>query len=542
MTHLSLSGKVLSTIFLLIFVSCIVLASAPITGTETNEDTGSSDTTTEDPLADIKDAVTKNLTGETKGNVTFPDDAGYIQMELIGNISGQITVDGSWGMVSLNLNGYKFESTSAGGAIILTGEYVEGASLIISNEKRDDSTGESGEIIGYMGGPAISAASTSPSHLVIGSDVTICGGTGDPSVSGGDGGAAISKVPDISIYSRAEILGGDAAETGGDGGAAILLPNSYRIFLESCLISGGIGSNEGSGGNGISGNPSGTAEFKIRMHETPDIRGGSGGTGGYGQPMDTVISIAREFGMPVRVSQGQGSISVVLENDTEDKAAAAVVIDPEWGPVKLDLNGRTVYGSGGEEGFAISVGASTLDIVGPGYVLGCDGHSGYGGESYGSSAILITDAAGAVRISGGVQVIGGAGLDSSTGDGGAGGAGVATSAGVTGDLLPIVTVSGSSITGGTGGNGGNGGDSPVGTGGVGGDGGAAASGVNVTLSGGSSLTGGAGGAGGNGNTSMESTGGNGGNGGASEQRRRVDIKRYSHGFGRVIRRRWRQRW
>ena len=515
MTHLSLSGKVLSTIFLLIFVSCIVLASAPITGTETTEDTGSSDTTTEDPLADIKVAVTENLTEGTKGNVMVTGHVGDIDISLSGDIKGHMEIPSSWGTVLLDLCGHTFTSNCSEGAVILTGDHIKGASLIISNEKKDDSAGESGEIIGYQGGPAISAASTSPSHLAIGSNVIIRGGTGDPSVSGGDGGAAILKVPDISIYSGAEILGGNAAETGGDGGAAILLPNSYRILLESCLISGGIGSKEGSGGNGISGNPSGTAEFKISMHETPDIQGGSGGTGGGGQPMDTVISIAMEFGMPVRVSQGQGSISVVLENDTEDEAAAAVVIDPEWGPVKLDLNGRTVYGSGGEEGFAILVGASMLDIVGPGYVMGCDGHSDYGGVSYGSSAILITDANGEVRISGGVQVLGGAGLDSSTGNGGAGGAGVATSSEVTGDSLPIVTVSGSSITGGTGGNGGNGGDSPVGTGGVGGDGGAAASGVNVILSGGSSLTGGAGGAGGNGNISEESTGGNGGNGGAS---------------------------
>lgn len=485
------------------------MASAPITGTETTEDTGSSDPAPGDPLAEIKGAVTKNLTEESKVKVTVTGYVGDIRISLSDDITGHMEIPSSWGTVLLDLCGHTFTSNHQEGAVILTGDHIEDASVIISNEKKDDSAGESGEIIGYQGGPAISAASTSPSHLVIGSNVIIRGGTGDHSASGGDGGAAILKVPDISIYSGAKILGGNAAETGGDGGAAILLPNSYRIILESCLISGGIGFEEGSGGNGISGNPSGTAEFKIGMNETPDIKGGSGGTGGGGQPMDTVISIAMEFGMPVRVSQGQESISVVLENDTEDEAAAAVVIDPEWGWVKLDLNERTVYGSGGEEGFAILVGASKLDIVGPGYVMGCDGHSDYGGVSYGSSAILITDADGEVRISDGVQVLGGAGLDSSTGNGGAGGAGVATSSEVTGDSLPIVTVSGSSITGGAGGQ------SAPGSEFYGGAGGAAASGVNVTLSGGSSLTGGAGGAGGNGNTSEESTGGNGGNGGAS---------------------------
>ena len=110
------------------------MASAPITGTETTEDTGSSDTTTEDPLADIKAAVTKNLTEGTKGNVTVTGYVGDIDISLSGDITGHMEIPSSWGTVLLDLCGHTFTSNCSEGAVILTGDHIEGASVIISNE------------------------------------------------------------------------------------------------------------------------------------------------------------------------------------------------------------------------------------------------------------------------------------------------------------------------------------------------------------------------------------------------------------------------
>lgn len=482
-------GKAVPAVFLVMLVVGTIMVSAPFTESDTTDAT---DTSGEITVDTIEGELDKTITG----TFTVSGSYGDIDIILESNIEGQMVIPSSWGHITLQLNGHTFQSNNVSGAVVLTGKHVGLDTVIISNEGA--SSDQVGKIIGCNGGPAITSTDGSSNRLSIGDNIEISG-----SASGdGNGGPAISGVYDVYLQSGSTIIGGDASGNG-NGGAAIVMPLSYRLKIEG-TVTGGNGAGSGSGGKGIVCDGSGTAGSAEVIVDTtyynPSITGGTAGDGTtQNDSLDTVVEVALEFGAPVIVSQSQdkSKITVSLTTDVD-----AIVIDPFWGEIELNLCGFTVYGSADtadSKGYAISVGSSSLAITGPGSVLGCDGDDAMPG---GAAAILFRDA-GKLTVSGGAQVVGGAGAD---GVGGSGGAGIAVTDNGIGES-PTVTVRGSSVVaGGAGGQGA--------TGSSGGAGGAAASGVSVSLSGSSSLTGGAGGPGGNGNASGEASEPNGGNGGA----------------------------
>ena len=490
----------------------------------------------------LKEAFGDNVT------VTGDSESGFV-VDVNGNIGESVTISGSLGDVTVNLNGHTISNNEGEPAITINDDVKE------ENQGSDVATGTDlvingpGSVIGSDGSDASddSAATDGSAGILVDSPDCSITVTGDAVVQGGSGGDAnstqttpgnggagidgyigigtvegetvISGGTQVTVEDGGQVIGGDGGKgiegdgnAGGTGGSGIVTGGD--VSVDDGKVSGGNGGDiadgDGIGGTGGTGGDAINAGGNVDITNGSEVSGGNGGSG-------------------ETTGEGEGAVTVPGISGGDGGSAVSGV--------------TTTVGDGGESqevgSYPDSVVVDDSDVSGGNGGDGTDSTTADGGQAGDGGDAIVSE--GPVDITNGSEVSGGSGgqggdgsgshkeeetdVPNDGGDGGSGGSAVNVPDGSVSGV--DVTIDGSTVSGGSAGNGG---DSENGTGGNGGDGGTAVDNIpdgeskedagtagTTTVTGGSEVTGGAGGQGGGGSIAGSVDGeintGNGGNGG-----------------------------